>query len=61
MFQFDGQPIETHAGHEARGHNVRERQPGADTGLAAFEFGPDVVGLHERLSKVGKVARGCKL
>src|SRR5207249_9764422 len=47
MFQFDGEPVETDPGHQARRHPVRQCQPGADAGFASFQFGSSMILFHK--------------
>src|SRR5206468_2199391 len=46
VFDIDGQPVEAAAGHEARGGNAAEGEPGAQGGLTSFEGVFDAIGTH---------------
>ena len=46
VLQFDGQPFKAGLAHQVRAERVGQRDPGADGGFAALEFGTDGVGLH---------------
>ena len=52
VLDVHGQPVEAGAGHEPRGGDAAQRQPGADGGPARFERLFDRIGTHGMVSLV---------